>query len=189
MAKSEKLKQKREKQVAAAKATFEEYKDYIVQTFIETFGGSYQTAENMKDIWRDSFIFRPECERFLLRKTKMFLLLLDDKHINRSPCFLRTLIGKISEYLSRYICKKGISRNTCTQQLIKVFFNDNALVQKKIKSYQREIAVSRKQKQPKRNRIPQRSRREKVAEAVCEATKKKAQKVLKLKIYVSELVK
>ena len=73
MAKSEKLKQKREKQVAAAKATFEEYKDYIVQTFIETFGGSYQTAENMKDIWRDSFIFRPECERFLLRKTKMLL--------------------------------------------------------------------------------------------------------------------
>jgi len=188
MAKSEKLKQKHEEQVAAAEAEFEAYKDFIVEKFIDAFGGSYQTAKNMKDVWRDSFIFRPECEKFLIKHTKIFLFFLDDKHINRSPCFLRTLIGKISEYLSKYICKKNISRNTCTQQLIKIFFTNDSFIQNKIKKYQRDVNVSRKQKQPKaqRNRIPQRSRRVKVAEAVCEANKKK---VLNLKIYVSELVK
>jgi len=188
MAKSEKLKQKRAAQVDAAHAQFEEYKDYIVQEFIDAFGGSYQTAANMKDVWRDSFIFRPECEKFLLKKTKMFLFFLDNKHINKSPCFLRTLIGKISEYLSKYICKKGISRNTCTQQLIKLLFTDDSYTQNKIKSYQREIAVSRRRPKTEHNRTPRRSRREKVTDDVRKAIQKKA--VLNLKIYyVSEIEK
>ena len=76
MAKSKQLKQKRAMQVAEAEAQFEEYKNFIVKEFIERFGGSYETAENMKDIWRDSFVFRPECEQFLISKTKLFTFIL-----------------------------------------------------------------------------------------------------------------
>ena len=189
MPKSEKLKQRRAMQVAAAKLQFEAYKEFIVKEFVEKFGGSYQTPETMKDIWRDSFIFRPECEKFLLKKTQIFLLLLEDKQINRSPCFLRTLIGLIAEYLSKYICKKGISRNTCTQQLINILFTNNCLVQKKTKNYQKEIVASQKQPKVPAHKRARHKSCEKVAEAVHKITQRKANHTIMLKIYISELVK
>lgn len=68
MAKSKQLKQKRALQVTEAETQFEAYKDFIVKEFIEKFGGSYQTAENQKEIWRDNFIYSPECEQFLISK-------------------------------------------------------------------------------------------------------------------------
>ena len=186
MATSKKLKQKHAAQAAAAQVQFENYKDFIVKELVEKFGGSYQTAETMKDVWRDSFIFHPECEKFLITKTQMFLFLLEDKHNNKSPCFLKTLIGLISEYLAKYICKKGISRNDCTQQLIKVLFTDNRFIQNKLKSYQKEVAGPKKPKQPK---IQKNKNCEKVAEAVHRVTKERARQIINLKIYVSELVK
>lgn len=190
MAKSKKLKEVRAQQMAAAEVQFEAYKDFIVEKFIEKFGGSYQTAETMRNTWRDTFVFRPEYEAFLLSKTRMFLLLLEDTQSNKSPCFLRTLTGLISQYLSKYICKKGISSNDCTQQLMKILFTNNTMVQNKIKNYLKDVAVfNKKQKGKFASKKQADSRYEKVAEAVHTITKKRARHMITLKINVSELVK
>ena len=138
MAMSKRLKQLHAKQVAAAETQFEAYKNFIVQEFIDKFGGSYQTSSGMMDIWRNAFVFRPECEDFLMEKTKMFLFLLDNNHDHKSPHFLKSLIGKISEYLSVYICKKGVKRNTCTQQIKQILFDKNRYIQMMLRHYQSE---------------------------------------------------
>ena len=144
MAKSEKLKQKHMQQIAAATAEFETYKDFIVKEFVEKFGGSYQNANSMKDVWRTAFVYTPECEKFLIKKTLFYIYMLGTSKNSNSPCFLRVLTSKISEYLSYYICKKGVSNHICAQQLRVVFFVDNQHVKQEIKMYQE--AENKKQK-------------------------------------------
>lgn len=180
MAKSEQLKQKRAKQVAEAEAQFEVYKNFIAKEFIEKFGGSYQTAENMKDIWRDTFVFRPECEQFLISKTKLFIMLMGTPSSSAGPCFLRVITGKISEYLSRYICKKGISHNDCIQQLRDIFFVKNFHVEQEIKRYKSE-----------ENKAYAMNHKKKTSEAAKNgvnktAVHKKCKQFIRVKIYVKE---
>jgi len=176
MAKSKQLKQKRAMQVAEAEAQFEEYKNFIVKEFIERFGGSYQTAENMKDIWRDSFVFRPECEQFLISKTKLFINLMGDCHTSASPCFLRVITGRISEYLSRYICKKGISRNDCVNQLRDIFFVNNHHVGQEIRRYKSE--------EKKAYAMKCRAKKQAAQKAA-----KKQEQLLQIQIFVNESVR
>lgn len=146
MAKPQKTKQMHANQIAAAQIQFENYKDFIVQEFVDKFGGSYQTAEGMKGIWRNAFVYRPECEKFLIEKTKMFLFLLENNHDNKSPYFLRNLVSAICDYLSVYVCKKGIKRNDCVHQLRQVLLFKNTYVQSQINKYHDENRATMKQK-------------------------------------------
>ena len=99
MAQSESLKKQHAIQIAIAEAHFEAYKNFIVKEFVDKFGGSYQTAQGMKDIWREAFIYTSKCEKFLIEKTIIFLgcMLSTNSRHSQSPTFFKTLIGKISD--------------------------------------------------------------------------------------------
>lgn len=187
MAQPEKLKQKHAQQVTAAHIQFENYKDEIIKKVVEEFAGSYQTTNDLKKIWRERLEYHPEREKFLLSKTNLFLLLLDDKHTYKSPCFLRTLVGLISDYLSRYICKKGISRNACTQELVKKLFTDNRVIQNKIKDYQKENACYSKKQRKQKAKIAKMPKREKVVQAINK--KNQIQHQIRIQVCISGLVK
>ena len=138
MAMTENRKRMHARQVAAAENEFEIYKTFIAKEFIERFGSSYQTPKEMRDVWRQEFTFCPEHENFLIKRSKFFMLMLEDSIDNKSPCFLRTLTGKISQYLSTYICKKGVDRNVCTHQIREALFIKNKYVQSLLYNYAKE---------------------------------------------------
>lgn len=141
MAKTNNLKQLHNDQVELAKKTFAQYKDVIVEEFVEEFGGSYQTVDQVKDSWRTIFKYAPECEDFLKFRTRIFLRMLpSDEAIYRNPRFLRILVQLISDYLSVYIVRKdaNLKRNEVTAALYETLFNKNSCIQKKKNSFIRE---------------------------------------------------
>jgi len=140
MAKSKRLIQLHEQQLAKSKVQFELYKEFIVKEFVDAFGSSYQRAEDLKDIWRKTFSFNPKCKKFLIEKTKLFIYILplDSKgeNIYQSPVFLKSLIGQISDYLSVYMCKEGLKqRNEYTKELINILYNENKHVNLELGRY------------------------------------------------------
>ncbi|MBR5354560.1 MAG: hypothetical protein IK122_00350 [Alphaproteobacteria bacterium] len=153
MAQSKNVKQMHARQVVLAEEQFEAYKDFIVKEFVDKFGGSYQTAEGLKKVWRSVFIYTQKCENFLIEKTVIFLgCALSSKNRDfQSPTFFKNLIGKISEYLAVYIEKKGEPRNACSQRLRDIF-TKNGHVQSRTKEYvnQNQKAWAKKQKAQKK---------------------------------------
>ncbi len=136
MAQTKKCKQMHTEQVAAAQEMFESYKKFIVEEFVDKFGGSYETASNLPADWRTYYSYKPECEEFLIERTKTFIHVapsVDRKY--KSPTFLRNLTSFISEYLSTYIAKKGWKRNDCTKYLQELLFSKNQHVQKETQRY------------------------------------------------------
>lgn len=177
MAKSERIKKLHATQRIAAQEQFESYKDFIVKEFVDAFGSSYQTADSVKDNWRNDFVFNAKCEKFLLDKTNLFLRLLPCEHNYQSPNFLRNLTSAISEYLSKYICQKGIKRNDCTRQLIQFFFTDNSYIQSQIKSYHKQNQEDDKQKARTES-----AKKKAVLQKTPEAIRKTEQKMLRKKL-------
>ena len=136
MAQTEQCKKMHEEQVAAAQEMFKSYKKLIVEEFVAKFGGSYETTSNLPADWRTHYSYKPECEEFLIKKTKTFIHVapsVDRKY--KSPVFLRNLTSMISEYLSSYIAKKGWKRNDCTKYLQEILFNKNRHVQNETQRY------------------------------------------------------
>lgn len=139
MALPENLKKMHEKQVAFAQKQFEAYKNWIVEEFVNEFGGSYQTPEQMKDIWRKTFKYAPECENFLEFKTRIFIRILpNEEGISNSPVFLKNFIRLVSDYLSVYIVRKNpeLKRNDCANELFERLYR--AYAQRVVNKYQKQ---------------------------------------------------
>ena len=154
MAQSEKLKQMHAEQVAAAQKMFKAYKKFIVEEFILAFGGSYETAYNLPQDWRIYYAYKPECEEFLIDKTKTFIHAYPSiDRIYQSPVFLKNLTSLIGEYLSLYVAQKGWNRNACTKYLKEILFNKNPHVQletrRYIKENERAFGLQQKEKRVK----------------------------------------
>ena len=172
MAQTKKCKQMHEEQVAAAQEIFKSYKKFIIEEFVNKFGGSYETASNLPTDWRTYYAYKPECEEFLIDKSKTFIHVapsIDRKH--QSPTFLRNLTSLISEYLSSYIAKKGWKRNDCTKYLQEILFDKNQHVQKETQRY---IAKNNRewglQQKAKREQAEQRKTKRREASLKDEAT-------------------
>ena len=160
---SKKLKQKRAAQASVARGQFELYKEYIVRELVENFGGSYQTPESMKNIWRTAFVYKPECEKFLIKKTNLFIFLMSgENNTTQGPVFFKTLINLISEYLAAYISKKGVPYDDCTKELTKYFFDKNSHVQSTIKNYiaeKQKIWIAKQKEEHARKEIQKKHRK------------------------------
>ena len=136
MAQTKKIINMHAEQVAEAVQIFETYKQFITEQFIARFGNSYDTPESLPCDWRDYYEYVPYCEEKLIDITKTFIHAYPSSERKyQSPAFLRTLTGLISEYLSKYVAKKGCSRNTCTQYLKEILFKNNRHVQLEINRY------------------------------------------------------
>ena len=99
-----------------------------------------------------------------------------DYRTSASPCFLRVLTSRISEYLARYICKKGISRNDCVNQLRDIFFVNNHHVGHEIRRYKSE--------EKKAYAIKCRAKKQ-----VAQKAAKKQEQLLQIQIFVNESVR
>nr|MBQ0091070.1 hypothetical protein [Candidatus Enterousia merdequi] len=141
MTQSSNLTKLHEAQVKLANETLVNYRDFITKEFIDEFGSSYQTAAQFKDIWRKAFKYAPECEAFLINKSKLFVAMLPtDNKLYKNPKFLKILIRKICEYLSTYTCRIAekpnipanqqiINRSKFANNLFAALFENNTYVQ------------------------------------------------------------
>lgn len=158
MAQSQKVVQKHDNQRALAVLEFSNYVNFIVDEIIKEYGKSYQRAEDIKDNWRNILEYSPECEEFLIKKSKFFLRLFPTQNRDfQSPVFLKGIIGLISEYLSIYSARKGVkNRNICTAEIRDKLYSDNPHVNIEINRYvkrnEREWGLQQKRK---RERIRQ----------------------------------
>ena len=189
MAQSKKCKQMHAEQLAAAQEMFELYTKFIIEEFVSKFGKSYETSkyflekekekrESRKDknaskeskkidTWQAHYDYKPECEEFLIDKTKTFIHIgpsVDRKY--QSPTFLRNLTSLISEYLSSYIAKKGLDRNECTKYLQGILFNNNRHVQLETERYvsqnNREWGLKQKEKHQQQEAKKQPNKRKRI---------------------------
>lgn len=139
MSKPEKLKKLHSVQNEFAQKQFEQYKLFITKEFIEAFGGSYQTAEQIQDSWRKEFEYSAEREEFLQFKTRVFIRMQPIQDgITNSPRYLKHLLHHICDYLSVFVNKKnaGLNRNVCTNELYETLYA--AYAQKVGDSYEKE---------------------------------------------------
>lgn len=139
MAKPEKLKQLDAQQVALVNEQFESYKIQIVKGFIDTFGSSYQTAEQFQNNWHQEFKYTQKCEEFLKSQSKLFLILLPTDNVNYdSPKFFINLISKICRYLAKYTCRKNKDFGASYHELFEHLFTNNPYIQNRIKQYNKQ---------------------------------------------------
>ncbi len=181
MAQSEKLKQMHAEQVAAAQKMFKAYKTFIAEEFILAFGGSYETTYNLPQDWRTYYAYKPECEEFLIDKTKTFIHAYPSTgRIYQSPVFLKNLTSLISEYLSVYVAKKGWDRNTCTKYLKEILFNKNPHVQLETRRYTKENERAFGLQQKKRREQESKRKRPRISNTVIQQEElQKSKKVKK----------
>ena len=140
MAQSKQLIKKHDKQRNLAISEFSNYVNYIVDEIINKYGKSYQRAEDIKDNWRKTLEYTPECEQFLIAKSKHFLRLFPTTSRDfSSPVFFSNLVGLISEYLSLYSARKGVkNRNICTAEIRNKIYLDNPHVNLEMNRYIRQ---------------------------------------------------
>lgn len=166
MAQSENMKKLHAAQEAFAKEVFEQYKTTIGTEFIIKFGGSYQRYEEIGDNWRKFYKYALECEQFLKSRTITFIGTIPENNgMCRNPRFLKSLIGKISEFLSTYVSKKYADpdkeRNKCTHDLIQYFVEYPVLknmMKKFVKNKNKEWGLHQKAKREEKQQIRKRNR-------------------------------
>ena len=93
----------------------------------------------MKDIWRQTFEYAPECENFLEFKTRIFIRMLPIKEgITNTPVFLKNFIRLVGDYLSVYIVRKNpeLKRNDCANELFERLYS--AYANKVVNKYQKQ---------------------------------------------------
>lgn len=195
MAQSESLKKQHATQVAVAEAQFEAYKNFIVKEFVDKFGGSYQTTKSMKSVWREAFIYKPECEKFLIEKTIVFIgcELSTNNRRFQSPTFFKTLIGKISDYLSFYMAKNSTPKNTCRKYLYENLMKSGP-VQSRIKEYVKQNQRTWAKRQNKKKFIKNTPESKKTQNQAEEKTTQKRlrerrKKLLVVDVYISSIVR
>lgn len=89
----------------------QEYKLWISKEFVDQFGGSYVTAEEVGDKWRTDFEYTFDRHRFLINKTKYYLRTLwSGDQNNTNLQFLDAFVNKIAKFLSVYTVRAFESR-------------------------------------------------------------------------------
>jgi hypothetical protein len=140
MAQPKKLVKQHNIQCVLAEQEFAQYIDYIAESIITKYGKSYQRVADIKDNWRKTLEYSAECEDFLIAKSKHFLRLFPTtNHDYQSPVFFRNIIGLISDYLSVYFARKGVTnRNICTAEIRNKLYSDNPHVNLEMNRYIRQ---------------------------------------------------
>lgn len=138
---------------------------FITEQFVEKFGKSYMTVENVGNKWRTQVDYSIEAEHFLIEKSKLFLRMLDTKDSdNLNPQFLCSVIKSMADYLSKYTmralipanskdCDEKQARKEAERFLFEVLYINNSyiknLLEKSHRKHQGESEVHNVQKQYK----------------------------------------
>lgn len=113
----------------------QDYTNYISELFISEFGGSYQTAKDLKNTWRKTISPTQKTVDFLILHSKVYIRMLNIP-CAKNPQFLKSLTVNIADYLSSHFMEfdgyKG-KRQNIKNSLEKVLFDDFDYIQNIIK--------------------------------------------------------
>lgn len=157
----------------ASNKCFGEFVRFISEKVIKKFGASYETQSELRNSWRDKYEYRAETEKYLIRKTKLFIETLDSKAAkNYDLGFLHAVVRKMADYLSRYTKRKrpDMLRREAIKDLERELWDNNPYI-KGISARQETNRFARKspkyaQKKRKEERREKAKYDKKIAEQV-----------------------
>ena len=121
-------------------------KDYVKvigTEVVNKFGGSYQTYQTLGTSWRYKMAYKPEMEKFVFDKTKLFLRAeVDTRYLNDFNMMYK-VCNKMATYISKYTKKKSPTLTDEDAQkaaLNKIFFDFNLFVSKFKKKYSKPMS-------------------------------------------------
>ncbi len=92
-----------QKKNCAAFQEFLEYKNYILEKFLEKFGKSYDNVKNLRDRWFHEYEYTADREKFLVHTSKLYLRIFPK---TRDLKFLNALTNHMADYLSEYTMRR-----------------------------------------------------------------------------------
>lgn len=116
---------------SASAKKFGEFVRMICKEVVEAFGASYETPANVRNTWRDNYKYSPAIEKFLIKKSKLFIATLDGKCCDSTNLgFLHAVINDMADFLSRYTMRKqtGMARSVAKEELMHVLWDENAYI-------------------------------------------------------------
>lgn len=123
-------KNKNRRDSASAKK-FGEFVRMICKDVVESFGASYETPETIRNTWRDTYKYSPAIEKFLIKKSKLFIATLDGHCCDSTNLgFLHAVINDMADFLSRYTMRKhtGMERKIAREELKHALWDENAYI-------------------------------------------------------------
>ena len=137
------IKNKRDK-MNATQQIFSEYIKFIGDKVVTEFGGSYQNYQTMGKIWRQQLNYTPAAEDFIIRQTKYFLIMVNDRY-QKNFNMMYKVCTNIAEHLSKYLVKKSpdLTRKVVAERVLKTIFLESDRFIAKFKSmYKKPIDTS-----------------------------------------------
>lgn len=116
------------KHESASHKCFGHFVRYICDEVISEYGASYETQAEVRNKWRDTYKYSPAVEKFLIKRTKLFIAILDVHNPDNSNLgFLHAVINEMADYLSRYTMRKrkGMLRKDAKAELQKALWDEN----------------------------------------------------------------
>lgn len=116
------------KHESASHKCFGHFVRYICDEVISEYGASYETQAEVRNKWRDTYKYSPAVEKFLIKRTKLFIATLDVHNPDNSNLgFLHAVINEMADYLSRYTMRKrkGMLRKDAKAELQKALWDEN----------------------------------------------------------------
>lgn len=138
-------------------AVFDQLTQYarnISEHVIETYGGSYQTYQNIGDTWRTCFNYSQKIEDYILRETKLYIRMLNLRDgMATDPNFLYSFVDLISQYLAEYTVRKNPNQTKEAEhkRLQQLLWNENKYIKallshQALKRYSEKTPPRRKHK-------------------------------------------
>ncbi len=116
---------------SAAQKLFSEYTQEITRMFLEEFGPSYATQNEVRNTWRHNVAYSEAAQKFLIMQTLVFLRLLNTTNENgHNLQFLEKLTKLMADYLSAYTMRDPdiSTRKQAQKKLQKQLFEESSHV-------------------------------------------------------------
>ena len=134
---------------SAVQQEFHKFINDISEKVIPVYGTSYMFHPETRNKWRHEIAYSAEAEDFLVRSTRVFIRMMDDKSSNsKNPVFLKSLVNLMADYLSSYTMRApNRTRNAAKQILMDALWNNNSYIQNML-ARQAEAKQERKSRKP-----------------------------------------
>lgn len=108
------------------------YKKYMADALVRDFHiGGMVDYTTLHENWVAVLEYSEKLEKFAINQTMLFFQIMPGNTANlNNPCFLKSFVNRIADFLSIYTCKKGqIARNLAKDALIYNLWNKNNFIQ------------------------------------------------------------
>lgn len=107
------------------------YSRHITKLFLDKFGPSYTSAEEIHNSWRKIIPYSADAEDFLILKTRTYIRMLDPQDSNsRNLSYLKLLTKMMADYLTAYTHRNPAmaNRNMARKRIEAALYDDFAYI-------------------------------------------------------------